>query len=280
MSSDTALATKAAEIILQADCIVIAAGAGMGVDSGLPDFRGTEGFWRAYPALRAAGLDFISVASPRTFRDDPSLAWGFYGHRLALYRVTQPHAGFGIVKAWADHSLHGGFVFTSNVDGHFQKAGFEDRHMEECHGSLHHLQCSRPCSNEVWSADTVVPQIDTEQCRWQGELPRCPKCGAVARPNILMFGDFEWIEERSDAQRVRRNRWLSNVERPAIIEMGAGVDIPSVRQFGHSLVRSKGARLIRLNPRESAVPSSMDVGWSIGALEGLQRIQQEMQRSS
>ena len=86
MSSDTAFATKAAEIILQADCIVIAAGAGMGVDSGLPDFRGTEGFWRAYPALRAAGLDFISVASPRTFRDDPTLAWGFYGHRLALYR--------------------------------------------------------------------------------------------------------------------------------------------------------------------------------------------------
>lgn len=171
-------------------------------------------------------------------------------------------------------------AFTTNVDGHFQKAGFEDRHLEECHGSLHHLQCSRPCSNEIWSADAVVPLIDTEQCRWQGELPRCPKCGAVARPNILMFGDFEWIEARSDAQRVRRNRWLANVERPAIIEMGAGVDIPSVRHFGHALVRSKGARLIRLNPRGSAVPSSMDVGWAIGALEGLQRIQQEMQRSS
>jgi NAD-dependent SIR2 family protein deacetylase len=278
MSSDAALATKAAEVILQADCIVIAAGAGMGVDSGLPDFRGTEGFWRAYPALRAAGLDFISVASPRTFRDDPALAWGFYGHRLALYRATQPHAGFAIVKSWADQALHGGFVFTSNVDGQFQKAGFEDRQLEECHGSLHHLQCSRPCSKAIWSADAVVPRIDIEHCRWEGELPRCPHCGAVARPNVLMFGDFEWLEQRSDAQRVRRDAWLADVERPVVIEMGAGVDIPSVRHFGHALVRGKGARLIRLNPRECAVPSSMDVGWAVGALAGLQQIQQEVDR--
>ncbi|MCP6390612.1 hypothetical protein NL487_27205, partial [Klebsiella pneumoniae] len=76
----------AAELIAQADALVIAAGAGLGVDSGLPDFRGREGFWRAYPALGRAGLDFTTVASPLTFERDPELAWGFYGHRLALYR--------------------------------------------------------------------------------------------------------------------------------------------------------------------------------------------------
>lgn len=55
---------RAAQAIAQADAVVVAAGAGMGVDSGLPDFRGTEGFWRAYPALSAAGLRFEEVASP------------------------------------------------------------------------------------------------------------------------------------------------------------------------------------------------------------------------
>lgn len=53
---------KAAEIIGQADALVIGAGAGMGVDSGLPDFRGNEGFWKAYPALAKAQLNFMEVA--------------------------------------------------------------------------------------------------------------------------------------------------------------------------------------------------------------------------
>ena len=79
---------RAAGLIRDADGLLITAGAGMGVDSGLPDFRGTEGFWRAYPALARAQLRFESVASLETFHTDPTLAWGFYGHRLSLYRRT------------------------------------------------------------------------------------------------------------------------------------------------------------------------------------------------
>ena len=59
---------QAAELIAQADGLIITAGAGMGVDSGLPDFRGPEGFWRAYPALGRAGMHFEDVASPQTCR--------------------------------------------------------------------------------------------------------------------------------------------------------------------------------------------------------------------
>ena len=84
----------AAELISQADGLLIAAGAGMGVDSGLPDFRGDQGFWKAYPALGALGMHFADIASPRAFRADPALAWGFYGHRLQLYRTIQPHKRF------------------------------------------------------------------------------------------------------------------------------------------------------------------------------------------
>jgi NAD-dependent SIR2 family protein deacetylase len=54
--------------------------------------------------------------------DDPELAWGFYGHRLELYRRTTPHRGFGILRRLAERSGRF-FVFTSNVDGHFQRAG-------------------------------------------------------------------------------------------------------------------------------------------------------------
>ena len=84
----------AARAIAAVDALLITAGAGMGVDSGLPDFRGDEGFWNAYPPYRQLGLSFINVANPRWFDDDPHLAWGFYGHRVNLYRATHPHPGF------------------------------------------------------------------------------------------------------------------------------------------------------------------------------------------
>src|SRR5262249_9870573 len=89
---------QAAEAVALADALLIGAGAGMGVDSGLPDFRGDQGFWNAYPPYAKRGLHFTDLANPQWFHTDPMLAWGFYGHRLNLYRGTQPHAGFQILR--------------------------------------------------------------------------------------------------------------------------------------------------------------------------------------
>src|SRR6516165_1690725 len=132
---------EAAEAIQGAQALLIGAGAGMGVDSGLPDFRGNQGFWKAYPPYQKLGLNFVALANPRWFRADPTLAWGFYGHRLHLYRATQPHEGFQILRRWGEQITHGAFVYTSNVDGHFQKAGFDPERVMEVHGSLDYFQC-------------------------------------------------------------------------------------------------------------------------------------------
>ena len=133
---------RAAEAINAADALLVTAGAGMGVDSGLPDFRGAQGFWRAYPAIAKLGLSFEEMANPAWFKENPSLAWAFYGHRLNLYRSTFPHAGFARLLEIGRSKSHGYFVFTSNVDGQFQKAGFSLEHIVECHGSIHHFQCA------------------------------------------------------------------------------------------------------------------------------------------
>lgn len=262
----------AAELIDQADALVIGAGAGMGVDSGLPDFRGKDGFWRAYPALGRLGLDFQRVASPATFDDDPGLAWGFYGHRLQMYRACTPHAGFGILKRWGERMPRGYSVYTSNVDGQFQKAGFAPEVIHECHGSLHHLQCVRGCGAGIWPADDFVPQVDAEQCRLLNAPPTCPSCGALARPNVLMFGDWGWLEERQLAQQAQQEAWLSRVERPVVVELGAGTQIPSVRYFSQRVIHEHGGRLVRINPREATVGDRRDVGLPMGALEGLSRV--------
>ena len=153
----------AAKLIAGADSIIITAGAGMGVDSGMPDFRGTEGFWKAYPALSRSKIRFEEIASPRSFEHEPELAWGFYAHRLNLYRKITPHAGFKQLLDIAKKLNGGAFVFTSNVDGHFQKAGFSADQVVECHGSIHHLQCFQLCSEAIWEADDFIPIVDEER---------------------------------------------------------------------------------------------------------------------
>lgn len=265
---------SAAELIDQADALVIAAGAGMGVDSGLPDFRGPAGFWRAYPALQSLGLDFYAIASPRTFFTDPALAWGFYGHRLALYRRTQPHAGFGILQRWARCMEQGGSVFTSNVDGQFQLSGFVPGQVHECHGSIHNLQCLQGCNDDIWSAQDFEPDVDMATCRLRNKPPTCRHCGGLARPNILMFGDVGWLEHRTAQQQALQDSWLHTVERPVVVELGAGTAVPSVRRFSEYVGRHAGARVIRINLREAEVPSPEDVSLPIGALEGLRAIDQ------
>ena len=212
---------EATALIQAADGLLITAGAGMGVDSGLPDFRGSEGFWNAYPALGAAGIEFSSIANAQAFLTNPRQAWGFYGHRLDLYRRTVPHEGFKILLGIADRLPHGCFVVTSNVDGQFQKAGFDASRILEIHGSIHHLQCINACRASVWPADDLQPMIDEEKCEWIGDLPTCSHCGALARPNILMFNDWLWNPQRSELLSGNWNVWADRVKSLLVIELGA-----------------------------------------------------------
>ncbi len=270
--SQTNSIVRAAQIVLGAKAILISAGAGMGVDSGLPDFRGTQGFWKAYPPLQKLGIDFMSAANPELFVSNPRLAWAFYGHRKNLYAGITPHAGFSILKQWADRAQNGHFVYTSNVDGAFQKAGFKN--IVECHGSIHHIQCSELCAGIFDFDDSIDVDMDSFNAR--GALPKCESCGAVGRPNILMFGDGYWQNERTSGQRMNLAQWMSSLSRNdnvALIELGAGTDIPSIRSFNARFQSAyPNARLVRINPRECDVLDERDVGIPLGALDALKRI--------
>jgi NAD-dependent SIR2 family protein deacetylase len=263
--------TQAAAWLHAADGLLITAGAGMGIDSGLPDFRGPGGFWSVYPALGRAKIAFESIANPAAFASDPRLAWGFYGHRLDLYRRTTPHAGFSLLLGMARHMPHGIRAFTSNVDGQFQKAGFASDRICEIHGSIHHLQCAAGCGEHIWSADDVAPEVDAENCRLRSELPHCPHCGALARPNILMFGDWGWLDRRTTLQYQRLQQWLTAVDHLVCIEIGAGTNIPTVRHFSEDC----GGKLIRINPGEAEIPDPANgIGLALGGHEGIARLSQ------
>ncbi|GAA3247926.1 NAD-dependent protein deacetylase [Pseudonocardia petroleophila] len=248
------------------------AGAGIGVDSGLPDFRGPEGFWRAYPPYRALGLRFAEIADPVHFLDDPELAWGFYGHRLGIYRATVPHRGFAVLRAWS--RARPTRVFTSNVDGQFQRAGLTD--VAECHGSIHHLQCTLDCGQPVWPADGIAVTVDETTMRAVSPLPRCPSCSGLARPNILMFGDVEWEPARSGLQMAAHRAWLREHRTDlAVVEIGAGTEIPTVRREAELASAATGA-LVRINPREPDVRHGRGVGLAAPAAAALSALDERV----
>jgi NAD-dependent SIR2 family protein deacetylase len=264
----------AAQRLRDADFLLICAGAGMSADSGIPTFRQKDGLWGDLPQLAHLPADrrgIDNLSNSRLFNTDPRVGWGFFGWRLQMVRDTAPHSGFGdllsMANTFPDH-----FVFTSNVDGHFQKAGFADDKVQDIHGSLHWLQGMD--GNGVWSADDFVPQIDLATMTHTGDLPRSPNNPSVmARPNIWMLRDDGFNRARVNQQDARRAHAMADRKRIAVISIGAGLDIPTVHNFA---LRQGGFLHIRINPDDAPVKSMMThptfCQISMGAKDGLKAL--------
>lgn len=157
-------------------------------------------------------------------------------------------------------------IYTSNVDRMFHKSGFNPDEIEEIHGNSLTMQCSKPCSQRVWTLpeDFKFPvNFDTMRVTdgADSQHPRC-RCGRLARPNVMMFCDPAYF--RADSANPDYNYWTfqATVEqvlrtRPgsklAILEMGAGKRVPSVRVYcqrflNDSSLPSGSVTLIRVNP--------------------------------
>lgn len=261
---------SAADAILRSRTLIITSGAGMGVDSGLPSFRDQNGFWEAYPAYRKLGVNFMEVATPRHLVEDPTFGWGFYGSRANQYRDTVPHAGFSLLKDWIERFDLEWFSVTSNVDGQFQKAGFDEDHIEEVHGSIHYLQCHKPCKPEIWRHNEVF-DVDPESMR-ATRTPSCIHCGELARPNILMFNDWWYIPVRSNAQNRRYKEFIEDCPKPiVVIEIGAGRAIPTIRYISESIARQYQATIVRINIREPQI-TEPHISIATGGVAALERI--------
>jgi len=270
-------AEMAAQAIRQADGLLVTSGAGMGVDSGLPDFRGPEGFWNQYKGLGDSGLDYTDIAARPELHNNPTRAWGFWGHSLQLYRDAVPNEGFGILKRWGESMAKGCFVMTSNVDGQFQKAGFDPARIHEVHGSIHRTQCTSMDCQKVGLADDIDPKVDVENCKWLGSLPMC-SCGSMRRPNVFMFVDGpHWREGYYLEQEARLRKWLAGVKKLVIVEIGAGGAVPTIRKLGERIALQLNGRLVRINPRLERVRRDEDISMKLGGTEALRLIDTELQ---
>ena len=263
--------SRAAALIAEAECLLVTAGAGMSVDSGLPAYRSREGFWNDYPAYRGVLADPTSLSRPSVFESDPHLAWGFYGHRLNLYRHAQPHEGHSILRDLGTRLPGGCFVLTTNVDGLFLRAGFPSNAVRECHGSIHQLQCLHPCQRVTWLAEGLEVKVDPATMRALEPLPKCLHCGGLARPAVFAFGDTRYVWESTEPQAQCYQHWLAGVSglRLVVLECGSGTAVPGLRREGLEKARQFGGNLIRINADEADVEDPRDIALAGGALEGL-----------
>lgn len=269
---------KAVEAIAWSECLIITAGAGMGVDSGLPDFRGEGGLYTEHSLFEDYNYSIGQLASPLLFQDNPSLAWGIMSVLHRIFTEATPHQGFNILKRWTNTRPH--FIYTSNVDGQFQKAGFSEEHIVEVHGSVHHLQTRTPKreDDEVWPVGSLAIEVDKTTGLATSELPTCPRTGDIARLNVLMFGDFHWLPNRTQQQEQKYSAWRDSIgsRKTVIVECGAGTTIPTVHHHSNQLVRNlNDAKLIRINPE--LIPSPNDTIYlQMGAKNALVAIEQHL----
>ena len=216
--------------------IVALTGAGISAESGIPTFRGKEGYW----VVGSRHYHPQELATWEAYDARPELVWPWYLYRRAVCRASQPNAGHQALRR-LDQELRDRFVLvTQNVDGLHLRAGNAPERTYEIHGNIDYMRCSLECSAERYP---VPPVFDpwTRESALTDELwrhLRCPACGAMARPHVL------WFDECYDEPRYRFESSLRAVQGAALLlvvgtagattlpvrmgQMAAQLDVPIV----------------------------------------------------
>ncbi|TAF63916.1 MAG: NAD-dependent deacetylase [Cytophagales bacterium] len=256
--------------IENANAIVINTGAGMGVDSGLADYRGNGGQWGQVENDTQKSI--FEVVNPQGFLENPKYSWTLFGKRIKEYAETQPHNGYRILKNWITNYHLDYFCLTSNIDSHFQKSGFAEENIRELHGTLAYFQSSRPdLAKGIWknelSGDEIIANAQKEI------FPMCPISKVLARPNVYMFRDETYIDTRSKEQEKRFQLFLErNKEKNILVfEIGSGPHVQTIRIKTRMLRSEYKANIVRINPKDYTLKPP-HIGIPKGALEALTEI--------
>jgi NAD-dependent deacetylase len=176
-----------AELLRKAKYAVVLTGAGISTPSGIPDFRSEgTGLWSRDEPLEVASLS--------TFRTDPERFFVWFRPLASQIFNASPNPAHGALaeleKAGRIHS-----VITQNIDALHHKAGSSN--VIEMHGTLRTLSCTG-CFQNLEAKDYLKPFVE------QGELPRCPDCNGLLKPDVILFGEQLPQKAWYDAQRESR----------------------------------------------------------------------------
>jgi NAD-dependent deacetylase len=222
--SSAALDTSAAATRILKMRVLVITGAGVSAESGIPTFRGKDGYWR--------NLDPAKLATPEAFARDPKLVWEWYRERRQRIRNAQPNAAHEAIAKLArraDEFL----LVTQNVDDLHKRAGSPAEKMVQIHGDIFVTKCSR-CDFRF-----------SERNEETQEIPRCSECDALMRPGVVWFGEqLPWNE----VQRVES--YLDRGACDLVIVAGTTATFGYIIDWALRASASTG-QLIEVNPEET-----------------------------
>jgi len=208
--------------------VAVLTGAGISAESGVPTFRDAQtGLWSRFRPEE--------LATPEAFRRDPALVWAWYAWRRELVGSAQPNAGHRALVA-LERQVAGFTLITQNVDGLHRASG--SRNVIELHGNLHRDICLEE------RIEIPVPERTT------GQPPRCPRCGAPMRPDVVWFGESlppEALAAASEA--ARTSEVFLSIGTSAVVYPAA--ELPRLAQRA-------GALLVEVNRDPTPLTGSAD----------------------
>ncbi|UCH88062.1 MAG: NAD-dependent deacylase [Thermoplasmata archaeon] len=154
------------DVFVNTKYLVVLTGAGVSAESGMPTFRGEDGFWRKYNAM--------DLATPEAFANDPKLVWEWYDYRRGILDKTGPNRAHEVIAEMEKHYPQFKLI-TQNVDGLHARAG--SNKIIEIHGNLWRVKCQK-CD---YNGDFMEVPLKSNP-------PRC-KCGGFLRPDVVWFGE-------------------------------------------------------------------------------------------
>lgn len=220
----------------QAEKIVFVTGAGISQESGIPTFRGKDGLWRKYDAMKLATID--------AFYEDPKLVWEWYEERRKNIMAAKPNAGhLAIAELEKFRSVH---VLTQNIDGLHQRAG--STQVYELHGSIITIKCT-VCGFK----DTITSEFST--------LPPLCTCKNILRPNVVWFGES-----------LPQDIWHAAMQQASscdvMVVVGTSLAV-SPANLLPVYAKQNGATLIEVNPEETVMSRNMDLSIRSSAANAL-----------
>ncbi len=229
----------------QAEKIVFVTGAGISQESGIPTFRGKDGLWRKYDAMKLATID--------AFYEDPKLVWEWYEERRRNVLEAKPNAGhLAIAELEKFKSV---YVLTQNVDGLHQRAG--STKVYELHGSIITIRCTR-CNFK----DSITSSFS--------HLPPACKCGSILRPDVVWFGE-------SLPQDVWHTSMQQAISCDVMIVVGTSLAV-SPANLLPAYAKQNGAIVIEINPEETLTSTNMDLSIRSSAARAIPELVAAFQR--
>ena len=216
--------------------IVFVTGAGISQESGIPTFRGKDGYWRKYDPMKLASID--------AFYDDPKLVWEWYDDRRKNILDVKPNEGHFAISQMEE--FKDVVILTQNIDGLHQRSG--STNVLELHGSIFRIKC------------TVCDFTDNITENFESLPPKC-KCGSMLRPDVVWFGEP-----------LPQNIWQSAIKEASICDVMIIVGTSLVVSPANTLpvyAKQNGAILIEVNPEKTVMSNDMTLSiqaTSVGVL--------------